>query len=435
MRPRFVMLCSALSAVALAAAPGLAAAAPEHNHGLTISATPNSIQAGEGVLIYGQLTGSDISGKTVVLYHHISDRGHPGCTIVGATTTNSFGFYDFIREERVVMTNRSWFTRLQDEPQVHSRTVYERVEALVSLRSVTSGSDTVIGVANHPITFQGHVTPDHAGERVYLQVRNLGSDDWHPLAFGRLGADSNYAITIRPAVAETREVRVVFRGDDQNVRGVSDSLTVAVQQAQNPNFTISTTTPAINYGWSATITGKLGATTTTPAGNTALTLCYRTADQRTPTCPEATQTASDGSYSFTVSPTHNALYFVRTTLPPNRRSAALAIGVKDLITLSASSSTLTVGQPDTFSGTVAPDKSGKLVYLQRLGSDGEYHNVAVTAVQSNGSYTLTRVFGNPGTKRFRTDIRLGEVNLGAASTPVVVTVAPPTTAASLPPAS
>ncbi len=434
MRPRFVMLCSALSAVALPAAPGLAAAAPHHNRGLTINATPNPILSGEGVLIYGQLKGTGDAGKTVVLYHHISDRGHPGYQIIGQTTTDSFGFYKFTREEGVVRTNRSWFTRLAGDPTVHSRTVYERVEALVSLTSGTSGSGTVNGVTNHPLTFAGHVDPNHAGERVYLQARSLGSDDWHALASGRLGAGSNYSITIHPRVAGTREVRAVFRGDDQNVRGVSDPLTVTIQQAQNPAFTINSATPVISYGSPATITGTLLSSTATPAPSTAVTLCDRLADQSQFTCSQATTTGTDGSYSFTVSPTHNAVYYVRTVLPPARRTSALFIGVKDLITLSASSAG-TVGQSDTFSGTVTPDKSGKLVYLQRLGSDGDYHTVQVTQVQANGSYSISRVFGTAGSKTFRTRILGGEFNLGAASTPVTVTVALPTSTASLPPAS
>lgn len=348
-----------------------------------------------------------------MLYRHISGRGHPGYTVVGRTTTDPSGFYDFTREENVVFINRSWFTRLADEPQVHSRTVYERVAALVSLTSGDSGANTVIGITNHPITFRGHVTPNHADERVYVQTRNLGSEDWHSLSSGRLGADSNYSITLRPRVPETREVRVVFRGDDQNIRGVSDSLTVTIQQAQNPNFTINTTTPVINYGQSATITGTLGARSSTPPGNIAVTLCYRLVVQRTPICSQATTTHSDGSYSFTISPTSNALYFVRTALPPNRRSSALAIGVKDLISLSASSAMVTVGQPDTFSGTVTPNQAGKVVYLQRLGSDGEYHSVAATHVLANGSYTFTRVFGSPGTKTLRTRILYGDANLHA----------------------
>ncbi len=116
MRPRSVMLCSALSAVALAAAPGLANAAPVHNRGLTINATPNPIDSGDPVLIYGQLNGgTTVANQTIVLYHHINGSHH-GYSVVGRTTTNSFGFYEFTRADGVVDTNRSWFVRLAGSP-------------------------------------------------------------------------------------------------------------------------------------------------------------------------------------------------------------------------------------------------------------------------------------------------------------------------------
>ena len=55
MRPRLVALASLLAAVVAVVAPAVTNAAPRHNHGLTINATPNPILAGEGVLIYGRL--------------------------------------------------------------------------------------------------------------------------------------------------------------------------------------------------------------------------------------------------------------------------------------------------------------------------------------------------------------------------------------------
>ena len=83
MRPRFAMLASLVAALAVAVAPGVAGAAPKHNHGLTINATPNPIVSGQGVLIYGQLKGSPVAGQPIVLYHRVGlartflgDRSH-----------------------------------------------------------------------------------------------------------------------------------------------------------------------------------------------------------------------------------------------------------------------------------------------------------------------------------------------------------------------
>ncbi len=111
-------------------------------------------------------------------------------------------------------------------------------------------------------------------------------------------------------------------------------------------------------------------------------------------------------------------------MPTSRRTADLFIGVKDLINLTVSG-TNTVGHRDTFSGTVTPDKTGKVVYLQRLGADGDYHNVGTGRVHADGTYSIGHVFGTPGTKKFRTRILGGAYNLGAASAPVTVTVSQP----------
>src|ERR1700722_12431510 len=163
MRPRIVVLASLLTALTVAAAPSVASAAPHHNRGLTINATPNPILAGDGVLIYGQLSTPPVGSQTIVLYHHISGS-HAGYTRIGSTTTDATGFYEFTRAEGVVLTNRSWFAREGAIHGVHSRTVHERVAALVSLTANESTADT-----SQPIVFTGHVTPNHPFGRVLLQ--------------------------------------------------------------------------------------------------------------------------------------------------------------------------------------------------------------------------------------------------------------------------
>lgn len=176
MRLRFTALGSVLCALVVAVAPGMANAAPRHNHGLTINATPNPILAGEGVLIYGQLNNPPVAGQTITLYHHISGS-HQGFTVIGTTTTDAHGFYEFTRAEGIVLTNRSWFAREAGVHGVHSRTVHERVAALVSLIASTDN-----GVTRHSITFTGHVTPNHAGDQVFLQEQKGNSDDWLTLS-------------------------------------------------------------------------------------------------------------------------------------------------------------------------------------------------------------------------------------------------------------
>jgi hypothetical protein len=426
MRLRFVVLACVLAAAAAIAAPGIVSAAPRHNHGLTINVTPKPILAGEGVLIYGQLNEAPVAGQPIVLYHHIIGS-HRGYTRVSATTTDSHGFYSFPRAEGVVMTNRSWFVRQVGAHRIHSRTVFEPVAALVDLAASATTADT-----NQPVVFTGHVTPNHRGDLVLLQQQPAGSDTWRTVKSARLGPGSNYSIVRRFRVPGERDVRVVFRGDGRNTRGESDPVTVTIEQAQVPGFTINTSDSVIPFGSSATLSGTLDQPgTTTPEAAIAIRLCQRVTRDSHFECNTAGTTGTDGSYSFTVTPAENTIYQVRTALG-SRHTAVLSEGVQDLVTMTPSSTTSTVGEMVTFTGTVTPDQSGHVIYLQRLAADGHWHNVEIRSVQPDGSFQFSWTFGNPGSKTFRARITSDRHNVGGASAPVTITVSSPPSTATLP---
>jgi hypothetical protein len=422
MRLRFAVPAGLLAAFVVAVSPGIASAAPHHNNGLTIHAAPDPILAGEGVLVYGQLNAPPVAGQTIVIYHHVAG-GHPGYSPVTRTTTDAHGFYEFPRADGIVNTNRSWFAREQGGQHVHSRTVYERVSALVSLSANTTNTDT-----GQPITFTGHVFPNHAGEPVFLQEQVGSTDRWRTLKRGQLGPGSTYSITYRWRVPDAHAVRVVFRGDYRNIRGVSDPVTVTIQQHQLAGFTINTSDPIIPEGSTVSITGTLDqAGSSTPEGSTSVTLWARTAEQKHFVALESTATDSGGNYSFTEKPSQNTLYQVRTTFKPHRHSAVLFEGVRDVVSLSAQPTSTTSGQPVAFTGSVTPDKAGDAVYLQRLGADGDWHTVAVHTVRHDSTFEFVRKFGAAGAKTFRARIPGDPDNVGGASAPVTinVTVPPP----------
>ncbi len=428
MRLRFAVLASLFTALVALAVPGVSTAAPRHNHGLTINATPHRILAGESVLIYGQLNDPPVGGQTIVLYHHIP--GIPGYTRVQSTTTLPNGFYEFTRAENVVMTNRSWFAREEGGRHVHSRTIYERVEALVSLSASQTSQFTRM-----PIVFTGHVTPNHAFEPVFLQVLTGATDEWHTVKAGLLGPGSNYAIAYRFRFPGVYAVRVVFRGDFRNVRGESDPVAATIQQAQIADFTINSSSPIIAHGQTVMISGVLyQPLSKTPEPSTPVTLFARLPGGLFVPVGD-TNTASDGSYSFTQMPTNNAIYQVRTTLAPHRHSAVLYQGVRDAVTLTASAGSVKVGQTVTFNGTVLPDKAGDVVYLQRLGKDGDWHTVELGIVKGNSSFAFSWTFGNTGTEVFRARMPGDPLNVGGVSSPVIITVTPAPSPVVLPPAS
>jgi hypothetical protein len=117
------------------------------------------------------------------------------------------------------------------------------------------------------------------------------------------------------------------------------------------------------------------------------------------------------------------VYLVRTTSEkPGRHTAQLFEGVRDVVTIAASSTTSTVGGRVTFTGGVTPDKTGHVIYLQRRGPDGDWHNVKQGVVRGLSMYQFTWTFGAPGVKHFRVMIPGGPENLQGHSAPVDITV-------------
>jgi hypothetical protein len=426
MRLRIAVLATALSALMLVALPGISNAAPKHNHGLTINATPNPIIAGDPVLIYGQLNGPNSADQTIRLYHRINPK--PRFTLIGVTKTNAQGFYEFTRAVNVVLTNRNWFVRGPDA--THSRTVHERVAAEVTLTAGQISGDTL-----HPLVFTGQVTPDHAGQRVYLQAQKGAGDDWTTLKSGLLGPGSTYSIAYRWRTPGERDLRVLLPADARNTAAASNPVAVTIQQTQIPDFTINSTSPIVSIGQSATISGTLDqAGSTTGEPNTSVTLWGGPSIHGLFKAIQSVSTGSDGSYSFTEQPTQNEVYFVRTTFSPVRHTARLFEGVQDAVTLSASSGTSTVGGEVTFTGSVTPDKAGHVIYLERLGKDGDWHAAEIRFVNGSSNFQFGWTFGTSGAKAFRARITGDGLNVGGASSPVTVTVSP-SPVSSLPAAS
>ncbi len=425
MRLRLAVLATLVTTLAAAAVSSVASAAPGHNRGLTINAIPNPIDAGEGVFIYGHLNVAPVGGQTIVLFHHVAASGQ-GYTKIGQTTTDSHGFYEFTRAEEVVMTNRSWFVREQGVRQIHSRTVFERVSALVSLTASTTSA-----VTGQPVVFTGTVTPNHAFERVALQ-EETNSGNWRDLKSGRLDGGSNYSITYRWRFAGDHTVRVLFPRDARNIAGTANPVTVAVQQKQVSGFTINSSDQLISYGQPVTISGVLD----NAALNTPVTLWARNGYQSQFTPVADTTTGSGGSYTFAPQvPSYDTVYIVRMTLTPKRHSASLFEGVQGVLTMTPSSTTSEVGGQVTFTGTVLPDKAGHVIYLQRLGADGDWHNEEVRFVTNASTFQFGWTFGKAGAYEFRARITGDRGNVGGASPPVTIQVSPATNPSTLPPAS
>jgi hypothetical protein len=384
---------------------------------LTINVTPNPIGTGDAVLVYGQLNATGPGSRKIVL--HVRVNPASAFTIVQTGDTDAEGFYKFT--EGAVETNRSWFVTAPGG--VRSPIVHERVAS-----GVTLAASGAVGQSGTPITFTGQVDPPgvHLGQQVILQklVGDTGTT-WKTIGQATVGPGSKFSIARGFVVPGAVELRVLLGGDNRNISATSDPVTVAVEQAQTPDFTIATSSPVIDAGATVTLSGQLfvPGSTSAPLAATSLTLWGRM-HGRSYAAVASTTTGPDGSYSFTQTPSQNQTYEVRTTgKPPGRRSTAqLFEGVRDVATITAAETEANVGSSVTFAGTISPDKGGHVVYLERLGNDGAFHVVAMGYVTNSSTYEFSYTFGSGGTKTFRVHITGGTTNVGAVSPTTTITV-------------
>src|ERR1019366_9709631 len=121
---------------------------------------------------------------------------------------------------------------------------------------------------------------------------------WTTLKRGVVGSDSNYQIAYAWRTAGARDVRVLFRGDARNTPSASDPVSVVIEQAEVPSFTINTSDPIVTDNSPATISGTLytPGSTTTPEPATAVQLFGHEPDGGPYRELQATTTDPSGGY-------------------------------------------------------------------------------------------------------------------------------------------
>ncbi|HEY3958963.1 MAG TPA: hypothetical protein VGL68_00475 [Solirubrobacteraceae bacterium] len=438
MRLRKLVPASLAAASLLALAP---AAALAHKHPGPLghcridiaSISPDPITAGEATEISGRLTCGRVpaAGQTVQLYAHLA--GTAGFIPVQSTTTEAGGAYKF--STAAEDTNVSFYVRSLGAQSGRRRL---KVAAQVTIAGPPEGTQIETG-APHRETFSGTVTPGtDVGARVILQRQNaINGEEWHRIGVGQVMEDGTYSITHVFRVPGDASIRVLVRSDGLNIPSASTPLEYEISQAQNPNLTISSSADPIGYGQSVTISGVVAGAT---AGR-QVTLLARTVHQHgfAPVA-EATTDAS-GNYSFAAqTPVNSTLYRVISadlSCPPSShadvrackghqlKSAVLYEGVKDVLTAEVSATTIQAGQALEFKGTVAPDHTGHVIYLEREDATGSgFHVVQVGHVLPGSTYTIVHQVYVPGTKVFRIEIPGGPDNGRAVSQLFTVQVKP-----------
>jgi hypothetical protein len=219
-------------------------------------------------------------------------------------------------------------------------------------------------------------------------------------------------------------------GDGRNTRAESDPVTVSIQQAQVPDFTIFTNAPMAGNDAPAVISGVLDhQRMANPEPSSPVQLVGRVPGQQPWHVLQSTVTGPDGSYSFDVASTSDELYQVRSEAEATRSTAVLFEGVQDAVTMTVSSHTSTVNGHVTFSGDVSPGKPGHVIYLQKLGHDNNWHTVEVRRVLPHSTFQFGWTLTTRGQEVFRARITGSPVDIGGVSAP------PVTIAVSQPPLS
>ncbi len=417
MRNRYL----AVAVVAAAALPALApAGAWAHKHPspngrcrIDIS-TPREISAGESVVAFGRLQcvrRANAAGQTVKLFEH--SFGTPGYTLVQSASTDAHGFYEVTQPG--VTGNSSFYVRSHGAQSGRRRV---RVEAQVTLSGPPEGTQLFTGAPNK-VTFTGTVNPANVGARVILQRQNaLTGNEWHRIDSGVVGPEGGFTIVHTFVVPGDANIRVLVRSQGRNVPSLSSVLTYAISQAQNPELTINASSDPIVYGQSVTISGVAAGFASKP-----VTLLAHTARQHGFAPVSEVSTNASGEYTFPAqSPVNSTFYEVRGG---GKTSAVLYEGVKDVLTAAVSQSTIQAGQALTFSGTVAPDHTGHIIYLERQNASGNgFHVVQIETVGAGSTYSIVHRVYDPGTKVFRVKIPGGPENEGAVSKPFTIQVTP-----------
>ena len=436
-------------APAIAAAASLLALAPAgataHKHSnpsgrcsVNLNVAPRQITAGDSVVAFGRLHcthRTNAAGQAVQLFEH--SAGIPGYTLVQSTTTDARGFYELTQAG--VQTDSSFYVRSH---RAQSGRRHVRVAAQVTLSGPPEGTQLLTGRPNQ-VTFTGTVSPADAGARVILQRQNaLTGNEWRRIDRGTVGPSGAFSIVHRFIVPGDANLRVIVRSHGMNIPSPSNVLTYEISQAQNPQLTINASSDPIFYGQSVTISGVAAGIASGP-----VTLMARTVRQHGFAPVAEVSTNAGGEYTFPAqSPVNSTFYEVITTdsscaTGPHLRackavidkSAMLYEGVKDVLTAAVSQSTIQAGRTLTFTGTVAPDHTGHIIYLERQNiGNGNFHVVEVAAVSAGSAYSIAHTVYAPGTKVFRVRIPGGPENEGAASTPFTIQVTP-APASSLPP--
>ncbi len=400
---------------------------------ISIQSSSGRIVAGESVTVSGTLEcphGASVAGQQISVYEHQGGVGvhgfgrvgaaDPGVGLAGTPTAQADGSYELT--SAALYTNTVFQVRLGRR---HARAAV-KVAPLVTLTvaptepSVSSDAQTAASDSKHPraraeATFTGTVNPVVAGARVALQIAHSATGaHWRTIAHGVVAADGSFSIAHPIRIPGATSVRAVVRTGGQNVAGISEPVSFAATQPQNPQLTIETSADPLTYGQQVTIGGVAA-----DAAEQTVTLLARTKGNAFQAVASTTANAT-GEYTFTQEPLQNTYYQVTDA---TARSTVLYEGVAFALATETTPSAAHVGQPATFTGTVTGAQEGQVIDLERGDASGlDFHVVATGTVNAVSQYQIAYTFGRKGTCVMRVKIPGDGLRQTSASAPFAVTV-------------
>jgi hypothetical protein len=413
-----VAACVAATSV-LALAPAGASAAPHPSPSglcnVNISASPHLLEAGEAASVYGRLRCQNRArgaGQVVRLLQRTV--GSSVFKVVETTTTDARGFYELTTP--VLDANSVFYVRSH---RAASGNRMVKAFAHVTISGPAEGTALLTGVPNH-VTFSGMVSPADAGALVVLQRQNaVTGNEWHKIDTGTVGPEGAYTIPHTFIVPGDANIRVLVRSGRRLIPSPSEDLSYEISQTQNPLLTIVSSLNPLEEGQATSLSGVLAGA----AAGTPVTLMGHTIRQVGFAPVAEVMTGSGGAYTFPpLSPVASTFYAVRSGA---KSSAVLYQGVRDLLSATPSKFTVAAGEPLTFAGTVTPEHSGHVIYLEQQDRSGTgFHVVQVAFVGAGSAYSIVHTIYDPGTAVLRVRIPGGPENEGATSKPFTITVTP-----------
>jgi hypothetical protein len=437
MRSTKLITALAAAGMVLALAPALAVAAGKHPHHhaaakspsgchIHFNVAPRLIYSGQKVTAVGVLAcGSTSAAQTVTLYE--GSLISPGYSAVGTAATESNGSFKI--EVASPLTASSHFYALADGVQSATKSV--KVAALVALKGPREGANLSAGErtgSNARVTFSGVVDPGDVGAVVVLQRENaLTGNGWYRIGSGHVLSGGTFSITHRFLVPGDADIRALVRSQARNVASPSNALNYEISQAQVPGLIINSSIDPLANGQPVTISGTIA-----DAPNTTVTLLARTVHQHGYAPVAEVKSSRTDAYAFPAqSPVDSTLYEVQGD---GRTSAVVYEAVKDIVSTTLTPGTsVQVGQTLTFAGTVSPQRTGHVIYLEREDALGIFHVVEISEVKTGSAFVIEHTVYEAGTSIFRVRIPGDPQNSGGASAPFTIAVSPASSASAIAP--